>query len=174
MHLDLNQAVALAFFASAALHVETKAAGRIAADARGGQLRKQIADVIKHAGVSRWVASRGAADGCLIDDDDFVDQILALDGAMLAWRLFRAVHVAEKRALKNIHHERALAAAAHARNARQCAQRKARIDVLQIILMRPQDLDPAALLARRYTLLRHSDAQLTAKIFCGQGSGRLQ
>ncbi len=62
VHLDLDQAVALAGFAAAAAYVEAEAARRIAARTRFRYLRVQFAQRREQAGVGGRVGARGAAD----------------------------------------------------------------------------------------------------------------
>src|SRR3546814_3607723 len=62
VHLDLDQAVAGARFAAAALDVEREAAGLVAARLAFGQPREPIADLGEGAGIGRRVRARGAAD----------------------------------------------------------------------------------------------------------------
>src|SRR3546814_1424506 len=75
VHLDLDQAVAGARFAAAALDVEREAAGLVAARLAFGQPREPIADLGEGAGISRRVRARGAADRRLIDVDHLVEKI---------------------------------------------------------------------------------------------------
>jgi hypothetical protein len=72
VHFDFDQAVALAFLATAALDVEAEAAGLVAADFGRGQFGEEIADLVEHAGVGGRIAARGAANGGLVNDDDLV------------------------------------------------------------------------------------------------------
>ena len=65
--------------ASSALDVEREAARTEAARARLGQHREQLADEREQAGVRRGIRARRAADRRLIDLDDLVEQIDALD-----------------------------------------------------------------------------------------------
>ena len=79
VHLDRDDAVALARLAAAALDVEREAAGPEAARLRVGHHREQIADEREQAGVGRRIRSRRAADRRLIDLDHLVDQLDAVD-----------------------------------------------------------------------------------------------
>ena len=63
MHLDLDEAVALAFLAPAALDVEAEPAGAVAPDLGRRELGKQIPDVVEHPRVGGRVAPGGPADG---------------------------------------------------------------------------------------------------------------
>src|SRR5580658_5587444 len=75
IHFDTAQAIALAGFAAAAFDVEAEAAGAIAAFARFGKHGEQFADGREDAGVGGGVRARRAADGGLIDLDNFIDLV---------------------------------------------------------------------------------------------------
>ena len=79
VHLDLDQAVALARLAAAALDVEGEAAGLVAARLGLGQAGEPVADLGEGAGVGRGVGARGAADRRLVDVDDLVELLEAGD-----------------------------------------------------------------------------------------------
>jgi hypothetical protein len=79
VHLDFYHAVALAGLAAAALDVEGKAAGLVAARLGFRQAGKPVADRRECAGVGGGVAARGAADRRLVDVDDLVQKFQALD-----------------------------------------------------------------------------------------------
>ena len=79
VHLDLDRAVAGARLAPAAGHVEAEPAGQVAADLRLLGLGEQLADVVEHAGVGGRVRPRRAPDRRLVDVDDLVEQLDALD-----------------------------------------------------------------------------------------------
>ena len=90
VHLDLDDAVALAGLAAAALDVEGEAAGLVAARLGLGQAGEPLADRREGAGVGRGVGARRAADRRLVDVDDLVEMLEALDavvrGRALRWR----------------------------------------------------------------------------------------
>src|SRR5207245_7874898 len=75
IHFDATQAVPLAGLAAAAFYIEAEAAGAVAALARFGEHGEEIADRREDAGVGGGVRARRAADGRLIDFDDFVDLV---------------------------------------------------------------------------------------------------
>ena len=90
VHLDLDDAVALAGLAAAALDVEGEAAGLVAARLGFRQAGEPFADRREGAGIGRGVGARRAADRRLVDVDDLVDVLEPLDavvrGRGLAWR----------------------------------------------------------------------------------------
>src|SRR6202012_4031760 len=73
VHLDLDDAVAVAGLAAAALDVEGKAPGLIAACLGLGEASEPFADRREGAGVGRGIGARSAADRRLVDIDDLVD-----------------------------------------------------------------------------------------------------
>ena len=79
LHLDLEGAVALAVLAAAALHVEAEAARAVAANPRLWDAGEELGDRAEEAGVGRRVGARRPADRALVDLDDLVDVVRALD-----------------------------------------------------------------------------------------------
>src|SRR5882724_3706356 len=73
VHLDLDDAVALAGLATAAFDVEGEAPGLVAALGRFGELGEPVADRRERAGVGRRVGARRTADRRLVDVDDLVE-----------------------------------------------------------------------------------------------------
>jgi hypothetical protein len=75
VHLDLDDAVALAGLAAAALDVEREAARLVAACLGFRQAGEPFADRREGAGIGRRVGARRAADRRLVDVDDLVDML---------------------------------------------------------------------------------------------------
>ena len=98
VHLDLDDAVALARLAAPALHVEAEAAGVVAARARFGHCGEQLAQRREQPGVRGRVRARRAADGTLVDVDDAIDVLEPLDALAPAPGRARAVQDARARA----------------------------------------------------------------------------
>jgi hypothetical protein len=96
VHLDLDDAVALAGLAAAALDVEAEAAGLPAAGARLGELGEELADLVEGLGVGAGVGAGGAADGALVDGDDLVEGGEALDALVGADAVEAAVSLCER------------------------------------------------------------------------------
>src|SRR5882724_8447293 len=109
IHFDAAEAVALAGFAAAALHVEAEAPGAVAALARFGEHGEEIADGGEDAGVGGGIRTRRAANGRLIDLDDFVDLISAENFTMGRGRLRRAIELLREGAIENVVDKRGLA-----------------------------------------------------------------
>src|SRR5207302_10110858 len=97
VHLDLDDAVALAGLAAAALDVEREAAGLVAARLRLRQAGEPFADRREGAGVGRGVRARRAADRRLVDVDHLVEVLQALDAIVRGRGLRRPVEPARNR-----------------------------------------------------------------------------
>ena len=167
MHLDLDDAIALAGLAAAALDVERKASRLIAARFRFRQTREPFADRREGAGIGRRIGARRAPDRRLIDVDDLVEMLQALDRLMRRRMLDRAVELARHGLVKRIDDQRRLAAAGDAGDAGEEAERNIDAHVLQIIAGRVDDLE----LARRVRLApcaRHRHLQTSGQILPGQ------
>src|SRR5690606_35608262 len=87
VHFYLDDAVALAGLAAAALDVEGEAAGLVAAGFRLRQAGEPVADRREGAGIGGGVGARRAADRRLVDVDDLVQKFEALD-AVVVGRVF--------------------------------------------------------------------------------------
>src|SRR6185369_2063239 len=97
LHLDLEDAVALAVLAAAALDVEAEAAGRVAANARLRHAGEQLADGREQPDIRGRVGARRSPDRALVDLDDLVDVLGALELVVRPDRLTRAVELAGER-----------------------------------------------------------------------------
>ena len=110
LHLDLDDPVALAGLAAAALDVEAEAPGLVAADPGLGRAGEQLPDGPEQADVGGRVGARRPADGALVDLDDLVDVLDALDGIVSAHRLPASPYRSRaRRPVEHLVHERALA-----------------------------------------------------------------
>ena len=84
VHLDLELTVARAGLAPAAADIEAEAARGIASRLRVRGRGEKVADVVEEIRIGRGVGARRAADGALVDADDFVEEFLALDSLTAA------------------------------------------------------------------------------------------
>src|SRR5690606_25137292 len=84
VHLDLDDAIALAGFAAAALDIEAEAPGHVAARAGFLGAGEQFADRREQSTVGSRVRSWRAADGALADVDDAIDEFESADA--IVWR----------------------------------------------------------------------------------------
>ena len=73
VHLDAALAVTLAGFAAATGDIKAEAAGLVATFACFGEHGKEVADGREDLRIRGGVGAGGAADGGLVDADDFVD-----------------------------------------------------------------------------------------------------
>ena len=148
VHLDLDDAIALAGFAAAALDVEREAAGLVAARLGFRQAGEPVADRREGAGVGGGVGARGAADRRLVDVDDLVDEFEALDAVMLGRMLARAHDAARGGGEQGFDEEGGLAAAGNAGDGGEAAERDFGGDVFQIVAARADDLDALGFMDR--------------------------
>ena len=114
VHLDAQLAGAFAVVAAAAGDVEAEPAGRVAAELRLGELGEQLADEVEDAGVGGGVRRGRVAQRALVDADDLVDLLDAVDGVVGAGDGAGAVELAGELVVEHVLDERALAAAGDA------------------------------------------------------------
>src|SRR3546814_8711641 len=126
VHLDLDDAVALAGLAAATLHVEGEAARLVAAGVGFRQAGEPVADRREGADVGGGVGARRAADRRLVDVDDLVEVLDALDGGVGARVGARLVPAARQRLVERLDEEGRLAAAGGAGEAGEGAERARR------------------------------------------------
>ena len=130
MHLDLNDAVARAGFAAPAPHVEAEAPLLVASCLCVGRLREEVADQVEGAGIGRRVRAGRPADRGLIDGDDLVDPVQAVDAVALAGFDLRAVQHPRRVLVQDLVDERALARTGNTGHAGENACREGHVDVL--------------------------------------------
>ena len=127
VHLDLDDAVALAGLAAPALDVEREAARRVAAQLGLGREREQLADQVERPGVGGRIRTRRAADRRLIDHDHLVERLGTDDPAVrAAGRLM--VQVLVERLDDDLVDQRRLPAPAHAGHAGERPERNVDVD----------------------------------------------
>ncbi len=126
IHFEAVRAVSLAGFAAAALDVETEPARLVSLGFRLGHLGIKIANFVEHLDVRRGIAPRRAADGRLVDGDQPVEMLLAVDARVLAGIADAGVQVAVQRLDQNIVHQRAFSGAGNAGHADEGCERESR------------------------------------------------
>src|SRR5437870_8659075 len=131
VHLDLDQAVALARLAAAALDVEAEAAGLVAAGLALRQAGEPVADLGEGAGVGRGVGARRAADRRLVDVDHLVELLKPGDLAAGAAGDAGAVQRAGGAGVERVDGEARLARAGNAGDAGEGAEREGGGDARQ-------------------------------------------
>ena len=153
MHLYLQNAAALAGFAAAALDVKAETSGAIAAHLGVLRVGKQRSNVPEHTGISGRVGARCAPNGRLVDADDLVHPLHALDGFALAGAAAGTVQRGRQRLIQNLIDQRGFAGTGHAGHADHLAQREIHSNVLQVVLVgfdHPQELAVAGTAGLRH------------------------
>src|SRR5882762_351937 len=167
IHFDAAEAIPLAGFAAAALDVKAEAAGAVAAFARFRKHGKEIADGSEDAGVGGGIRARRAADGGLIDFDDFVDVLGADNFTVRGGRFGRAIEFLRERAIKNVVDERGFAGARHAGHDGEQAERQRDVDILEIVGASAENLYRFPVGAA--ALFGDEDLRCAAEVLAGQG-----
>ena len=167
MHLDLEHAVAFALLAAATLDVEAEAPGQVAPRLALRQLGEQFTQRREQAGVGGGVAPGGAADGSLVDVDDLVHQLQALDGPVLAHHVGALVQLVGQGLVQDLVHQGALARTRHPGDAGEQADGEGRVHLAQVVLLGPQHLELAA--HGLPALLRQLDPVAAAQEAAGDG-----
>ena len=134
VHLQAVRAVSFAGLAAPAGHVETEAAGLVAAGLGLGQLRVEMADVVEELDVGGRVRAGRAADGRLVDGDHLVEMFEPFDAVEDARIADAAVEIAEQGLGQDVVDQRALAGPGNAGHAHQHPQRNLDVDVLEIVV----------------------------------------
>src|SRR5207244_7332746 len=169
MHLDRDQAIAGARFATAALHVERETAGSVAAGTGLGELCEQIPDGGKGTRIRRRIRARAPADRRLADLDHLVDQLPAHELAVYPRLLPPAAEPAGERTMERVADERALARARHTGDADHRAEREVDVDIAQVVGACATDPDaPAAAAA---SLRRHGYLLRARQVAAGERGG---
>ncbi len=150
LHRDLDDALALTLLAPASRHVERKVRRRHAVVLRIGLVGKEFAYFIVSFDVGNWIRARRLSDRVLVDHFDRFEQLyVAFQRVEVARFDSRVEERAPQCRVEDSLDERRLARAADARDAGHGSQRKAHVDVLQVVLPRPLDDDRMAPPARR-------------------------
>ncbi len=169
LHLDADNAVALARLAAAALDVEAETPCFVAAHLGLGQRGEKIADVGEQVGVGRRIRAWGAADGRLVDVDHLVEVLDSFDAAVLARPVLRPIHALVQRLVEHLVDQARLAAAADAGNADQLAEREAHVYMFQVVLGRVAHEQIVAVAGAAFG--GDVDLLLAAQILRGQAVG---
>ena len=144
VHLDLNLSVALACFAATAAHVKGETSRRVAARLRLRRTRKQRAKIIPQANVRSRVGTRRAANRRLVDIDNLIDALDALELFVRAHRTRRTVNGIRKGRRDGVGNQGALARSRHAGNNRKRTKLDLGGNVFEVVGAGARDLKAAA------------------------------
>ena len=144
MHLDLNLSVALACFAATAAHVKGETSRRVAARLRLRRTRKQRAKIIPQANVRSRVGTRRAANRRLVDIDNLIDTLDALDFLIRTHRARRTVNGIRKGRCDSVGNQGALTRSRHAGNDRKRTKLDLGGNVFEVVGAGARDLKAAA------------------------------
>ena len=144
VHLDAPLPGPLAGLAAPAGDVEAETPRRVAAHLRLGKLGEQRADQVEDPGEGGRVRRGRLPQRLLIDADHLVDQLDAADVVVGAGRGLGAVQRAGQGVVEHVFGQRTLAAAAHAGDDGERAQRDGHVDVLEVVVACAADFQPAA------------------------------
>ena len=169
MHLHLYEPVAGAGLAAPALDVEGEAPLTVAAQLCVLRRSKQVAYIIEHARVGRRVRARCAAYRALVERDDLVDILHALDPGALAGAHLDAVLLRSKGFIQYLVYERGLAAAGHTCYNYKLTQRYLNVYILEVIFTRAAD--DKALSVSRSALIRYGYELFPAQVLPGYRFG---
>jgi len=137
------ETVAAAGRATAVAGIEAEGPGRVLALACLRQFREQGANRVEGADVAGGIRACGAADAALVHHDHILDQFGSLERAMAARVLGRLALGAQQRRVEYIVHQSRFTRAADAGDAHQAPQRNLDVDLLEIVLGRALNAQPA-------------------------------
>src|SRR6185437_8196310 len=143
LHLDVLEAIAVARRTTAVAGVEAERTGAVLALLRGGLRREEVAYGIERADVTRGIGAGGAADRGLIDHDDIVDELGAGEPGEESGRLGRLAVVFEESGIEHVLDQRGLAGAGDAGDTDEALQWNPDIHVLEVVLSRAAQFQPA-------------------------------
>ena len=169
MHLNLDEAVALAGLAPSAPHVEGEAARAVAPGLGvlgGGE---QVPDVVEQPGVGGRVGPGRSADGGLVDVDDLVQILLSLNALALARPELGPVQVGGQLLIEDLVDQAGFARAGDAGDAGKGTQRDGHVNVPQVVLRSAPDGEHLAVALP--PLSGHGDLLPTGQVVAGDGAG---
>src|SRR5579862_434652 len=169
IHLDAAQAVALTGFTAAALDVEAETPRLVAALARFRKHGEKLADRREDAGIGGGIGTWGAADGRLVNLDNFVylfgtEELLVGPG-----RLLRTVEFLREGAVENVIDQSGLARARDTGDHGEQTERNGDVHVFEIVGGGADDLDGFAVGAAPRG--RNSDLCSSGKILSSERFG---
>ena len=166
VHLDLQHTVAAAGLAAAALGVEGEPARSVAPGLGVRGRGEQVADQVEQVGIGGRIGSGRPADGALVDGNDLVQLLHALDGVVLAGAHLHAVQLGTQRLEQHLVDQRGFSAAADAGDTGERPQRDGHVDMLQVVLPGAADGQQPAIAPA--ALCRQGDGAFAAEILARQ------
>ena len=168
VHLDLDEAVAGAGLAPAAPGVEGKPSRAVAPALGVGSGGEQVPDVVEQIGIGGGIAAGSASDGGLVDIDDLVQKLLALDAVVLARPGLGPVQVGPQLVVQDLVDQGGLAGTRHAGDAGKGTQRKFHVHMAQVVLRRAEHLQIVAVPLP--ALFGHRDLFAPGQVVPGNGA----
>ena len=171
LHVDFDVAVAVAGGAAAAIDIKAEMAWREITRAGLKRFGEHVADFVEGLDVRNGVGARRAADGALVDENDFVELAVAVNIFKFGGLGSFEAHAAAQSGVERIFHERAFARAADAGDEAEHAERKFDGDVFEIVAASAAELDPTVIGAA--TLADGADAAAAGEKIAGDAFGVL-
>ena len=137
LHLHRHDAFSLARFAPAARDIEGEVAGRETSRARVLGGRQELADGIERLQIRDGIRARRASDRRLVHEHDVREELGALEPPVEAHAAIPIALEPLDPRIEHVVHERRFSRAAHASDAGQRVERDLDVDVLQVVLARP-------------------------------------
>ena len=162
MHFNRQDAAAFAGLAASALDIEAEPPGAVASHFGILRVGKQRADVAKHACVGGRVGARRAANRRLVDIDNLIDALDALDFFIRTHRARRAVNGIRKGRRNGVGNQGALARSRHAGNNRKRTKLDFGSNVFEVVGSSARNFKAAA--TGLAPFIRHPDHSFTGQI----------
>ena len=140
MHLDLDDAVALASLTPAALHIKAEPSRPVAPHLGFLGLGKNTPDIGKDAGIGGRVGTGGAADGRLVNADHLIHIFQPLDILMLARPPLGSVQVCRQPFIQDLIDQGGFTRTGHTGDHGHLAQGNFHIHMLQVVFAGIQNL----------------------------------
>ena len=102
IHIETDLSHPTAFCAGSFLDIKTKTAGFKSCSLAFGEFCKKVSDIIKDLDVGARVGAGGPPNGGLVDGNDFIEMLNAVNGLVFSYRIFCAVELIGKGGVKGI------------------------------------------------------------------------
>ena len=159
VHFDLQDTVAAAGLASAALHIKAESSLLVAARLGILRCRKQVADLIEQTCVRCRIGTRCSSDRGLVDVDDLIELFHTDDVFVCTRNRPRTVQISCQPFVQNFIDKGTLSRSGDSGHAGHDTEREIHVDIFQIVLFCSDYLQPA----RRLSALgRNRNFQLSA------------